>query len=94
MDGGKAAPGRRAGEGEGATPKGGAGDGRGGGEGASPGKAGQKKRGGHAGEAGRKEGAAEKKFTTKSIRCRGNLYHPWGKKPIFGNILIALYEEI
>ena len=65
MDGGKAAPGRRAGEGEGATPKGGLG------RGPRRERRAKKKRGGHAGKAGRKEGAAEKKFTTKSIRCGG-----------------------
>ena len=71
MDGGKAAPGRRAGEGEGATPKGGLGRGGVGGRGPRRERRAKKKRGGHAGKAGRKEGAAEKKFTTKSIRCGG-----------------------
>ena len=70
MDGGKAAPGRRAGEGEGATPKGGLGRGGVGGRGPRRERR-PKKRGGHDGKAGRKEGAAEKKFTTKSIRCGG-----------------------
>ena len=51
-----------------------------GGGGGHAGKGGPKKKGEQCREAG-KEAAGKKKFTTKSIRCRGNLYHPWGKKP-------------